>query len=179
MKKIISILGAAVLTIGLLAGCSSKGNGEYESGKLKDVHEAVKTAMGEEYYPNMPLGEEEIEEIMGISKDMYSEIIVEVPMISMNPDTFIGAEAAKGKGDALEEALNKYKDYLANESFQYPMNMPKVQAVEVVRKGDYAFLIMLGQVPQDLMESEDEDAKVAAVKEGNKKAVDAINSILK
>ena len=179
MKKAISILLTAVLAIGVFTGCGSKGSSNNESGKLKDVHEAVKTALGEEYYPNMPLGEEEIEQIMGISKDMYKEAIAEVPMISVNVDTFVGVEAEEGKADAVETALNEYKDYLVNDSLQYPMNLPKVQSAEVVRKGNYVFFVMLGQVPQDLMESEDEDAKVAAVKEGNKKAVDAINSILK
>ena len=41
-----------------------------------------------------------------------------------------------------EKALTSYRDYLINDSLQYPMNVPKVNASSVLREGDYVFFVI-------------------------------------
>jgi len=69
--------------------------------------------------------------------------------MSAHVDTFIGIKAKEGKADAVEADLNAYRDNVVENSMQYPMNEEKVKASEVVRKGDYVFFVMLGQIPDE------------------------------
>lgn len=141
---------------------------------LSEIHEAVKAAYGENYLPDMPLDSELLANLKIIPADLYSEFIAEVPMISANADEFMAFKAAEGKADDLEKALNAYKDYLINESFQYPVNKVRVQASEVVRHGDYLFFVLLGPVDMETEEQGD-DAILNAAKDGVKIGVDVIN----
>ena len=82
-----------------------------------------------------------------------------------------------GKADAVVSALNAYRDDLVNNSMQYPMNIPKVNASKVYQKGDYVFFIMLGAfAPDDLMA--DDSAAVTFHEEQNQIAIDAIDKTL-
>ncbi len=141
---------------------------------LNEIHEAVRNAYGENYLPNMPLDSELLANLKTIPADLYSEFIAEMPMISANADEFMAFKAAEGKADALEAALNAYKDYLINESFQYPVNKVRVQASEVIRHGDYLFFVLLGPVDMETQEKGD-DAILQAAKDGVKIGVDVIN----
>ena len=143
--------------------------------ELSAIHEAVKAAYGEMYLPNMPLDPEYIASMKSISADLYSEYIVEMPMISANADEFMGFRAAEGKADDLEAALNAYKDYLINESFQYPTNKVRVQASEVIRHGDYMFFVLLGGGVSTDTEELGEDAILKEAKDQVKIGVDVIN----
>ena len=185
MKKIISLFCAAALSLGVLAGCSNSSGNEgagkevFPSGKLSEIHQAVKEAYGDAYYPNNMLTDDMLQEKYGLKKEMYKEAIADVPMIYVNIDTFLGIEAEEGKAEEVEAALKAYRDDQIENGMNYPMNIPKVQGAEVLRKGNYVFFLMLGTIPQDIMDGEDEEAKVKAAKEQNQIAVDAINTILK
>ncbi len=143
--------------------------------ELSVIHEAVKAAYGEMYFPNMPLDPEYIASMKSISADLYSEYIVEIPMISANADEFMAFKAAEGKADQLETALNAYKDYLINESFQYPTNKVRVQASEVIRHGDYMFFVLLGGGISIETEGLGEDAMLKEAEEQVQIGVDVIN----
>lgn len=182
MKKLISIICALTLVMAVFSGCGNKNDGKKEeipSGKLKETHEAVKKAYGEAYYPNLTLNAEEIDQKFDIEKELYKEAIAEVPKISVNVDTFVGIEAAEGKAEEVEKELKDYREDLIENSRQYPMNKPKVDASEVYRKGNYVFFLMLGEIPMEIMDGEDEEAKVKAAKEQNKIAIEAIEKVLK
>ena len=56
---------------------------------------------------------------------------------------------------------------------QYPMNLPKINASQVVQNGDYVAFIMLGAINDDMDASEDDQAKFA--EEQEKIGVDAFN----
>ncbi len=92
-------------------------------------------------------------------------------MISAHVDTFIAIKAKEGKGEEVEKALTSYRDYLINDSLQYPMNVPKVNASSVLREGDYVFFVMLGQIKDDMAEEED---MLKQAQESNQLAIDAI-----
>lgn len=143
MKKIIVIvLGISML--GLFAvGCVP--TSENKVVDLKEIHEALKESLGEEYIPDRDLEKEELENIVGVSTDDMAEYIAQAPMISVNVDNFIAIKAKEGKADEIEKGLVDYRDYLIENSMQYPMNMAKVNAADVVRHGDYIFFVMLGK----------------------------------
>ena len=69
-----------------------------------------------------------------------AQFVAEQPMISMHPDLFIGIEATEGNAEAVEAALQAYQEYLINDSMQYPMNLAKVSACQVLRYDNYVFL---------------------------------------
>ena len=181
MKKIISLLCAGVLALGVFTGCTSgKDKGEsYESGKLPEILAAVKEEFGEMYFPNVSQESQEIENLYGIKADSYEEAFAEVPMINVNIDTFIGVEAKEGKVEEIEAALNAYRDKAINVDLQYPMSLLKLKGSKVYTRGNYVFFICIAQLPQEMMESTDEEAQIKAIEEGNDKAIEVINSILK
>lgn len=172
MKKVMSmiLLFACVLS---LAACGTKKT-ETADVSLEEIHQAVKDAYGETYYPDMPLDAAMLSDMFGLTEDMYEEVIAEGPMMSANIDMFVGVKAADGQGDAVEEKLNAYRDYQINDAFQYPLNMVKVQASQVIRHGDYVFYIMLGEVPMEVEEQGDE-AILQKAQENTKIGADTIN----
>ncbi len=135
---------------------------------LEEIHSAVKEVYGENYIPEMPM---EINDVLNISSDLYEEAIAEAPMMSVHVDTFIAIKAKEGKGEEIEKALTDYRDYLINDSLQYPMNVPKVNASSVLREGDYVFFVMLGQIQDDMAEEEE---MLKQAQESNQLAIDAI-----
>lgn len=145
---------------------------------IKDIVQAVKDAYGEDYVPNTTLDQVFVEETLGISMDDCEEVVAEGPLVSFFIDTFIGIKAKDGKGDAIEEKLNAYRDYLVNDSMMYPTNAVKIQASKVVRHGDYVFFTCLGQIDTET-EDQGDDAILTQAKEKNQIAVDTINNFFK
>ena len=189
LKSALAVLLAGILTCGMFAACkkSDAGNNsnpdsgskaeEYVSGKLSAAHDAVKELFGEEYTPSMEVDETMLSETYGVSKEMVKEVIAEVPMISVHVDTFIGIEAAEGQADAVEKALTAYRDRLAEDEMQYPMNREKTRASQVVRYGDYVFFLMLSGNPDEVLEK-DESEQFAFYQEENQRAADAVKKAL-
>ena len=141
---------------------------------ISEIHEAVKAAYGENYIPSMAYEEQQLNEIYGINTDNVEEFILEAPMISAHVDTFAAIKAKEGKGEEVEAELNAYRDILVNDTMQYPSNLAKISASQVVRHGDYVFFVMLGAFNKDMDASEDEQAKFA--QEQTQIGVDAINA---
>lgn len=194
MKKIFAVALALTMSLMMFAGCGSNkdadtnkepgtnqeqpSDSKAESGKIKEIHEAVKAAYGETYLPNMPVDETMLSEKFGVSKDLVKEYVAEIPMISVNIDTFVGIEAAEGKAEEVEAALNKYREAMLADTMQYPMNVPKIQASKVLKVDDYVFFILLGDIPLEILDTEDEAKIKDAADKEVQKAVDAINKTL-
>lgn len=182
--------GLAVLMVFSMAACSSKNNEndnkstenagkEQEADvKLSDVRDAVKSAFGEDYVPNMEYDDVFITDTLGLSAEDYEEIIAEGPLVSFNIDTLIAVKAQSGKADTVEQRLNSYRDYLINDALMYPTNSVKIQASQVVRHGDYVFFVCLGVIDMETEEQGD-DAILAKAKENTKLAVDTIDGFFK
>lgn len=141
-------------------------------GSLDSIRDAVAAAYGENYIPNMPFDETAVKETFGVDPSWYDGIVAEGPMISTHVDTFIAIHPTEGNLDNVKKALTDYKDYLVNESMQYPMNMEKVKAAEVTVIGDNIYFIMLGTIDDTI---EDEAKRLEAFTEQNKIAIDTIN----
>lgn len=141
--------------------------------KLEDVLAAVKKAYGESYIPGMDYDAQALDDLFGISTDQYESFFAQGPMISVHVDTFIGVKAKEGQANAVEQALRDYQKLLIEDSMQYPMNIVKVNASEVVRYGNYVFFVMLG-TPDMEAEETGEEAALESAKENNQIGVDAI-----
>lgn len=147
------------------------------AGRLNDVTDAVKKAYGENYLPSMDLTADDLSSRFGLNSDDYAAAYGQVAMISTQVDTFVAVEAKDGKADAVAAALNSYRDDLVNNSMQYPMNVPKVNASRVYQKGNYVFFLMLGAAaPNDVMD--DEAASLTFYQQQNDIAVKAIDGVL-
>ena len=147
------------------------------SGQLSAVLEAVKTAMGDDYRPNMLMEDAEmVSEMYGLDLSLCEEFIVETPMIGMHPDVFVGVEAKDGQVEAVEAALLAYKEQLINDTMQYPMNLPKIAATDVLRVDNYVFLALMGYVDEDFSLSDEEVTTLS--KELTQKALTAAKDAL-
>ena len=125
----------------------------------------------------MDLTAEDLKTRFGLNSEDYTEAIGQVAMMSTQVDTFVAVHAKEGKAESIVSALNAYRDDLVNNSLQYPMNIPKVNASKVYQKGDYVFFIMLGAfAPDDLLA--DDPAAVTFHEEQNQIAIDAIDKTL-
>ena len=179
-----AIFAAAVLAAASLTACTggqAQAQTETEVQKvvnLEDIHTAIKEAYGENYVPNNAIDAEMLEALTGIKADQYTEFFAEMPMISTFVETIIGVKASEGNADKVEEELNAYRDMLVNDTMQYPMNVSKIQASQVVRHGDYVFFVMLGAPTDESMEEGDE-AALESAKENNQKAIDVIDGFFK
>lgn len=188
-KKSMALIAALIVTVGGLVavsttGCSQKNQSGTDAEPVQNspepdaVYEAVKAAYGENYLPNMRLTDEEIEVRYGISSDLYSSAIAEVPMISTQIDELVlikaNDEAAR---DTIEEALTAFQNVLKEDTFQYPANQLKIQASQVYVKGDYVCFIMLGVLDNEIAQQADEGKVIEAYKAENEKAVKAIEKL--
>lgn len=186
MKKSVFTI-AMLMTAFSLTACAGKGgavsgdtSGSVESTQavevdLEKVHQAVKDVYGENYIPSAPYDAQALNDLFGISEDLYEEFIAEGPMISVHVDTFLAVKAKQGKGGEVEKLLGEYRTRLVEDSMQYPMNMSKVEASEVVRHGDYVFFVMLGAIADEAPD-QGEEAALKWAQEENERAVDAINT---
>lgn len=160
LKRKAIILLASIMAISFLVACGpkedDKEDGEIEM-DIKDVHEQVKEEFGQDYLPSMSLSLEELSDLTGIEKDSVEDFIAEVPMMNVHVDTFIAIEAKKDDAYDVAQTLLKYQEYLNEEALQYPMNIAKVKASKVERKGDYVFFIMLG-APNEFEDQESQEA---------------------
>lgn len=144
---------------------------EGEESSVKKIAQAIKEAYGENYLPDMEVPKELVDTTFGLEKDSYTDVFAETPMISAHPDTLIVVKAVNGKTGDVKAKLEKYRDYLVNESLQYPGNIAKVNASQVVANGDYAAFILLGAINENEDASEEEQKKFA--EEQTKIGVDA------
>lgn len=159
MKRILSVLCALILTMSLFAGCS---NNTGEDGEIIDsssapakvysldeAFNAVKDAYGEDYLPSMDLDETFLSETMGLDMENIEEFKAQGPMISAHVDTFVAVKAKPDTADTVSQEMDNYRNDLYDNSINYPMNMPKIAASEVVTHGDYVFFLMLGKINDD------------------------------
>ena len=184
-KHLLTFIMAAALSAASITGCSSSPSTNETTAQetvvnvsLDDVLSDIKETYGENYIPNTPADDQMMSDVVGLSPELCESYVAEMPMISTFVETFIGAKAKEGKGDEVETALNAYRDRLVNDTMQYPMNIAKIQASQVIRHGDYVFFVMLG-APTDASMEEGDEAALNSAKENNQIAIDIIDGYFK
>ena len=205
MRKFIAILLAATMLTAAFTACSSNneqgsdnssstsstpadnppegGNDGSNDGSDADINmstaeivDAIKGAYDPDSIPFIDLlPEEMISDRYGLDADTYTEITAHVPMISTFVDTVVVVKAADGKAGDVEAALKAYHTSLVEESLQYPMNIEKVNAGQVVVKGNYVAFIMLGAI--DEREDASDSDRATFAQEQTKIGVDAFNAL--
>lgn len=202
MKKISAIIITTALLASVLTACSG-GNGddngttttpasvsdstENTSGNGDDTNtpaasdvdvtkilDTIKEAYGDDYLPNMPVEQEYLVSVMGLEEGSFTDFAGELPMISAHADMAVIVKAADGKAADVKAKLEAYRTMLIEDSFQYPMNLAKINASKVLENGDYLGFIILGAFGDE--EEEDESKQAAFAEEQVKIGVDAFNS---
>ena len=121
---------------------------------------------GTTYYPNIKVHEDEaylgtyLADTLKIDAAWVDDVIIEVPMISANADTLILVDPSEGNAENVLKALQDYKTYLVEESFQYPMNEARVKTAAVAQVGDYVCFSILGGAvdnPEEMGITNDEE----------------------
>lgn len=150
---------------------------ETEPNPLQPLRDAVAEELGENYWPNFPIDADMLEQIYGVSADMYDAFLGEMPAISVHVDTLLVVQAKSGQTEAVSQALNEYRDRQINDSAQYPMNIGKVQASAVEVIGDYVCFVQLGG-DVTLFEEGGDDAVIEHCQAENQKAIDALRKAI-
>ena len=145
------------------------------SEEMEVLKKAVTDALGENYWPNTAIPAEMLEGTFGITADMYDDYMAEMPMISTNVDMLIVIKPKEGQIQAVEDALNAYRNMMVEDTMQYPMNVGKIQASRIERIGDYVCLVQLGAVVMDVLEQGDE-AVIKHCLEQNELAIEVMSS---
>ena len=140
--------------------------------EMEELRAAVLEAVGEEnYWPDMPMTPDIFEMFYSVTPDMYEDYLAETPMISANVDALVIVKAKEDQTDAVEDALNAYRDMMVSDTMQYPANLGKIQASQVERIGDYVIFVQLGGGAIDAATEED---VLRQCQEANELALNAI-----
>lgn len=152
----------------------NKGSSGTDGISLSSVQQKVKDALGDDYVPDQSLDDAALEQLYGIKAEDLEEYSAEISSMSAHVDQFAAFKAKPDRADAVEQALRDYRERLVEDTMQYPSNIAKINASEVLRHGQYVFFLMLGAINDDVEMEEEE--QIAFAKKENKKAVDAVNS---
>ena len=144
---------------------------------MQEIKDAVVEILAENYWPDTAIDATSLEEIYGITPDMYEDYLAECPMISVNVDTLIIVKAKKGQEEAVINALETYREKNISENMQYPMNLGKVQASRIEAYDNYVCFVQLGADTTAAMDVS-EEAVVDQCLEENERALDAIEKAL-
>ncbi len=201
-KKFFYLLLEGISVVTLLTGCSDSINqnrkensrayiGESTSteddavntlqvgGKYKivtpmmELKEAVVEILGENYWPDALLTEEEMAERTGISASMYKNFMAEYQHSEAGIDMMIIVEAKEDSIPDVEKYLNEYRELLLKIYEKQPQNRAKVFASRIETIQNYVCYVQLGADITGL-ESQGEDAMVTHCQQENERAIDII-----
>ncbi len=148
------------------------------SEEMTALKDAVVDELGENYWPDMALDPEMLEMSFGISSEMYDDYMAEMPMISNHVDMLLIIKAKEDQADAVEEALNTYRENRVNNLSEYPMNVGKVQASRIERIGNYVLFVQLGADTTEAMDEGDDEAVISYCLEVNDLVIEVISKKL-
>lgn len=138
-------------------GAESTGTGPHGwSPEMEEIRSAVADTLGEGYRLDAPISQEVLEQSYGIVPDMYEDYLGETPSLSLDADTFLVVKAKEGQVEAVEEALNSYREGIVNNRMQYSLNVGKVCASRIETLGNYVCFVQLGGNVDRMKENGDE-----------------------
>lgn len=148
---------------------------------VQDIYQAVVETYGSAYLPDMGVQEDAffMQDTLKLDASWYDAAIVEVPMMTSNADMFAILHVTEGNLENVKKAFEDYQSYLINDSFQYPMNMPKIQGSVVETLGDeYVMFSILSGLAYVDMEETDEAVLIEAYRESSRVAVDVAAAVI-
>jgi len=172
MKKLLMIAFA----LALLVGCVNQP--QPVDVDVEEIAQAIKDEYQDDYAPSVDYDEEYMKERLGIEAAWMEQFFGQGPMFTMSSDELIIIKATAGNVDKVIAAMQEYQRFLKEESFQYPMNMPRVANAQLVTNGNYVALILVGaffEYPTDGSDY-DEQEEIDFIKAQFKRGVDVFNS---
>lgn len=200
-KKALSMMFITICFSGmiLLQGCSGNSTGNYSEDDMAyaddydadavntlqvrseyrivtpmmELKEAVVNTLGDNYWPDALLTDEELAERTGISASMYDSFMAEYQHSEAGIDMMILIEAKEDSIANVENFLNDYRELLLKIYEKQPQNRAKVFASRIETIQNYVCYVQLGADIAPL-ESQGEEVMVAYCQQENERALDII-----
>ena len=141
----------ALMLFMLLTGCSagnaSGSGGLKDSATLQEIVDKIDTEIGIQ----MPseLDEQTLQDLFGVKKEDVEEFYGKFAMVMNSSDNVIAIKAKDGKAEDVKAALEKRKEDVIQSFEQYlPDQYEKAQKGLVITKGNYVFLVIVGEAEQ-------------------------------
>lgn len=141
------------------------------TGPMDELRDAVIVMMGENYWPDTLLNNEELAERTGISDNMYEDFLAEYQHTEAGIDMMILIDAKEDEIPVIENYLNEYRELLLRIYEQQPQNKAKVEASRIEVIDHYICYVQLGADISDL-EAQGEEAMISYCQQENEKALD-------
>ena len=143
------------------------------AGPMDELKDAIIEILGDHYWPDTLLSDEELAERTGISENMYDDFLAEYQRAEAGIDMIILIKAKENEVETVEKYLNEYRDLLLNIYEQQPQNEAKVFASRIEVIDNYVCYIQLGADITSLVK-EGKDAMVAYCQQENERALDIL-----
>lgn len=140
---------------------------------LSELKENVKEELGNHYWPEVPISEKELEEMTGITEDMYVEFLAEEQIVDANIDLLIIIHAKEDYVGAIEDALESYRNRVIEENQKYPQNLGKAKASRMETIENYICFVQLG-ADTTVVADKGEKEIIAYCQEENERAIDIL-----
>ena len=143
------------------------------TGPMDELRDAVIVMMGENYWPDTLLNNEELAERTGISDNMYEDFLAEYQHTEAGIDMMILIDAKEDEIPVIENYLNEYRELLLRIYEQQLQNKAKVEASRIEVIDHYICYVQLGADISDL-EAQGEEVMIGYCQQENEKALDLI-----
>ena len=119
---------------------------ETEGGtKLDELKVVIVDTIGSgNYYPDMSIEPDQLEEIFGITSDMYDDYLAEVCADGTNVDTLLIIKAKDDKVETVQEAMFAYREAKEEATLEDSRNIGKVKASRIETNGNFVSFVQLG-----------------------------------
>lgn len=165
MKKITDDLQASYF---LFQNQSFRGGEKFVT--MAQLKDSVKELMGDQYWPEVGLTKEELEEKTGITEDMYVDFLAEKQVLDSHIDTMIIIHAKEARVGEVEQALEQYRSDIIEQNQNYPQNLCKAEASRMETIEDYVCFVQLG-ADTTIVADKGEDEIIAYCQEENERAL--------
>lgn len=144
---------------------------------MMELKDAVVEILGDNYWPDALLTEEEMAERTGISSSMYENFMAEYQHSEAGIDMMIIIEAKEDSIADVEKYMNEYRELLLKIYEKQPQNKAKVFASRIEIIQNYVCYVQLGADITGLEEL-GEDKMVEHCQHENERALDIIEKTI-
>jgi hypothetical protein len=144
---------------------------------LEELEEEVKALLGDNYWPQVDMTEEELKKETGITQDMYIDCLARKQSMDAHIDTMILVHAKEEYVGAVEQALEEYRNHIIEENKEYPQNLGKAEASRMETIDDYVCFVQLG-ADTTVVADQGEDAVIDYCLEENERAIDVLEKAI-
>lgn len=111
---------------------------------LPQLKDKVEDLLGEAYWPEVSLSAEDLENLTGISADMYVDFLAERQILDAHIDMLIVIHAKEDYVGEIEQAIENYRSSIIEANTNHPQNLAKAEASRMETIDDYICFVQLG-----------------------------------